>query len=273
VPLTPEERCLAQPAPSLSPRTPAPSAASISRGNKYSVEHHFKRILHNDDQPRTMHAEAERTDPTLIPEMVTEVIQRHEARRRARGTAWQAHVKTAQAWRAGIERVGRPRLKHAPPASTSTPDSSCDRSAPPTQCLPPAILKFLCRAMTEPAEQTESDAVKPADVLGDRGLPHRGDGIDEASTYLTPARTAAFAPLSHITLVDRAGVVQHHAGHQISFGANMSGELGQPVIDVVDELAKRRRFQRTLGDNALIEGVCGGLRDKPCVVGRFAQAR
>jgi hypothetical protein len=52
-----------------------------------------------------MHAEAERTDPILIPEMVAEVIQRHEARRRARRTAWQAHVKTAQAWRAGIERM------------------------------------------------------------------------------------------------------------------------------------------------------------------------
>jgi hypothetical protein len=52
-----------------------------------------------------MHAEAEHTDPTLLPEMVTEVIQRHEARRRARRTACQAHVKTAQAWRASIERM------------------------------------------------------------------------------------------------------------------------------------------------------------------------
>jgi hypothetical protein len=40
----------------------------MRRGNKYSAEHHFKQILHNDDRPRTMHAEAERTEPTLLPE-------------------------------------------------------------------------------------------------------------------------------------------------------------------------------------------------------------
>jgi hypothetical protein len=52
-----------------------------------------------------MHAEGERTQRELLPEVVAEVIERHEARRRARRTAWQAHVKTAQAWRAGYERI------------------------------------------------------------------------------------------------------------------------------------------------------------------------
>jgi hypothetical protein len=45
-----------------------------------------------------MHAEAERH---LLAEMVAEVIQRRKHRRRARRSSWRAHVKTAQAWRAG----------------------------------------------------------------------------------------------------------------------------------------------------------------------------
>jgi hypothetical protein len=52
-----------------------------------------------------MHAEAERTDPGLLPEMVAEVIQRNDARRRTRMAAWREHVRTAQAWQAGHERM------------------------------------------------------------------------------------------------------------------------------------------------------------------------
>jgi hypothetical protein len=83
----------------------SPAIHQMRRGNKYSAEHHFKQILHNDDRPRTMHAEAERTDPGLLPEMVAEVIQRNDARRRTRMAAWREHMKTAQAWRAGHERM------------------------------------------------------------------------------------------------------------------------------------------------------------------------
>jgi conjugative relaxase-like TrwC/TraI family protein len=83
----------------------APAIHQLRRGNKYSAEHHFRQILHNDDRPRTMHAEAERTERGLLPEVVAEVIQRHEARRRARTATWRSHVKTAQAWRAGHERM------------------------------------------------------------------------------------------------------------------------------------------------------------------------
>jgi hypothetical protein len=83
----------------------SPALHQLRRGNKYSAEHYFKQILHNDDRPRTMHAEAERTERDLLPEVVAEVIERHEARRRARHTAWQAQVKTAQAWQGGHERM------------------------------------------------------------------------------------------------------------------------------------------------------------------------
>jgi hypothetical protein len=83
----------------------APAIHQLRRGNKHSAAYYFRQILGNDERPRTMHAEAERTEPTLLPEVVAEVIERNEARRRARRTAWQAHVKTAQAWRAGHERM------------------------------------------------------------------------------------------------------------------------------------------------------------------------
>jgi len=52
-----------------------------------------------------MHAEAERTPRTLLPEVVAEVIERNAARRCARRAVWQAHVRTAQAWRDGHERM------------------------------------------------------------------------------------------------------------------------------------------------------------------------
>ena len=83
----------------------APAIHQTRRGDKHSAAYYFRQILGNDDRPRTMHAEAERTDPALLPEVVTEVIQRHQERRRTRHTAWQAHMKTAEAWRAGHERM------------------------------------------------------------------------------------------------------------------------------------------------------------------------
>ncbi|WP_110318018.1 MobF family relaxase [Mycolicibacterium moriokaense] len=83
----------------------SPAVHQMRRGNEYSAEHHFKQILHNDDRPPTMHAEAERTDPGLLPEMVAEVIQRNDARRRTRMAAWREHIKTARAWQAGHDRM------------------------------------------------------------------------------------------------------------------------------------------------------------------------
>ena len=71
------------------------------RGNKYSAAHHFRTILANDDRPRTMHTEAERTERHLLPEVVADLLQRHDTRRRARRTAWLSHVRTAEMWLAG----------------------------------------------------------------------------------------------------------------------------------------------------------------------------
>ena len=57
------------------------------RDNKYTAAHHLRMILANDDRPRTMHAEAERTERHLLPEVVGELLQRHEQRRRGRRDA------------------------------------------------------------------------------------------------------------------------------------------------------------------------------------------
>jgi hypothetical protein len=83
----------------------APAIHHTRRGNKHSAGYYFRQILGNDERPRTMHTEAERTARTLLPEVVAEVIERNAARRRACRTVWQAHVKTAHARRAGHERM------------------------------------------------------------------------------------------------------------------------------------------------------------------------
>lgn len=83
----------------------APALHQTRRGTKHSAAYHFRQILGNDERPRTMHTEAERTARELLPEMVAEVIERNQARRRARRTVWQAHVRTARTWRDGYERM------------------------------------------------------------------------------------------------------------------------------------------------------------------------
>jgi hypothetical protein len=53
--------------------SPADGIHVARRGNKYSAAHHFRMILANDDRPRTMHAEAERTRCHLLLDVVTEL--------------------------------------------------------------------------------------------------------------------------------------------------------------------------------------------------------
>ena len=75
------------------------------RGNKYSAAHHFRMILAKDDRPRTMHAEAERTERHLLPETVSDLLQRHDERRRARRAVWTADLRAAERWRVMHERL------------------------------------------------------------------------------------------------------------------------------------------------------------------------
>ena len=57
-------------------------------------------ILANDDRPRTMHAEAERTERHLLPDVVSDLLQYHEQRGAARRAVWCEHTATARAQRA-----------------------------------------------------------------------------------------------------------------------------------------------------------------------------
>jgi conjugative relaxase-like TrwC/TraI family protein len=72
----------------------------LRRGNKYSAAYYFRAILANDDRPRTMHAEAERTDAHLLPRIVQDLLERRERRRAARRAVWREHqaaVRTGEA--------------------------------------------------------------------------------------------------------------------------------------------------------------------------------
>ena len=77
----------------------------LRRGNKYSAAHYFRMILANDDRPRTMHTEAERTERDLLPEVVTDLLQRNDQRRSVRRAVWREHTASSRAWRAGYERM------------------------------------------------------------------------------------------------------------------------------------------------------------------------
>jgi uncharacterized membrane protein len=52
-----------------------------------------------------MHAETERTERRLLPDVVGELLQRHEQRRRVRRASWNVHVKAAESWRSRSERI------------------------------------------------------------------------------------------------------------------------------------------------------------------------
>lgn len=77
----------------------------LRRGNKYSAAYYFRQILANDDRPRTMHAEAERTERHLLPEVVSDLLTRHEQRRTARRAVWREHTATDRARQAAYERM------------------------------------------------------------------------------------------------------------------------------------------------------------------------
>jgi hypothetical protein len=51
----------------------------------------FRTILANDDRPRTLHAK--QTHQThLLPEVVADLLARHEQRRAARRAVWREHT-------------------------------------------------------------------------------------------------------------------------------------------------------------------------------------
>jgi conjugative relaxase-like TrwC/TraI family protein len=77
----------------------------LGRGNKYSAAHYFRAILAADERPRTMHAEAERTERHLLPQIVQELLERNEQRRAARRQVWRQHSASARAREAAYQRM------------------------------------------------------------------------------------------------------------------------------------------------------------------------
>jgi hypothetical protein len=75
------------------------------RANKYSAAHHFRTILSNDDRPRSMHTEPERTPRHLLPEIVCDLLERLEDRRHTRQRCWQDHLRSVDTRHAGYERM------------------------------------------------------------------------------------------------------------------------------------------------------------------------
>ena len=77
----------------------------VRRGTKYVAAHYFRVILAHDERPRTMHAEAERTDRGLLPDVVGRLLDRHDARRAARHQTWRHHTAAHRAFYERYERL------------------------------------------------------------------------------------------------------------------------------------------------------------------------
>ena len=76
---------------------------------------------------RAMHAEAQRPEPALLPEVVAELIEGHEARRRTGLVARREHTSKPR-------KPGKPVTNGWPPTSTSTPDSNSERRRAHRHC-------------------------------------------------------------------------------------------------------------------------------------------
>jgi len=77
----------------------------LRRGNKWAAAHHFRTILANDDRPRTLHAEAERTERDLLPQPVSDLLIAQEQRRSARSAVWREHSAAGRAAAAAYQRM------------------------------------------------------------------------------------------------------------------------------------------------------------------------
>ena len=77
----------------------------LRRGNKYAAAHYLHKILANDDRPRTMHAEAERSPREQLPDEVAHALDRNGQRRGARREAWRQDKARERAFAEAYERM------------------------------------------------------------------------------------------------------------------------------------------------------------------------
>lgn len=77
----------------------------LRRGNSYSAAHYLRAVLARDERPRTMHAESARTEPELLPDTVSRLLNRRQQRAAARAAVWREHTAQARARHAAYERT------------------------------------------------------------------------------------------------------------------------------------------------------------------------
>jgi conjugative relaxase-like TrwC/TraI family protein len=77
----------------------------LRRGTKYSAAHHLRNIAANDDRPRTMHLEAQLAGRELLPDAVSQLLDRHDQRLTCRAEQWRKRAATARDFRAAGERM------------------------------------------------------------------------------------------------------------------------------------------------------------------------
>ena len=85
----------------------------LRRGNKHAAAHYFRMILANDDRPRTMHAEAERTEGHLLPRVVADLLERNEHLRANRRETWRQHARAERDRQAAYVRMTAESTQHA----------------------------------------------------------------------------------------------------------------------------------------------------------------
>lgn len=91
---------------------------TTQHGNKYSAAQLFRTILANDDRPRTVHTEAERTDRCQLTNVIADLLDRKNQRRRARWAAWREQCRANEIWLIGLDRM-----------ASETASCATDRSA------------------------------------------------------------------------------------------------------------------------------------------------
>ena len=77
----------------------------LRRGTKYCAARYFRMIMANDERPRTMHAEAQRSHRALLPDIVQRLLDRHDRRFAAHRQSWREHTAAERAFHERYERL------------------------------------------------------------------------------------------------------------------------------------------------------------------------
>jgi len=77
----------------------------LRRGTKYTAAHYLRMIMANDERPRTLHAEAQRSDRALLPDIVQRLLDRQDQRFAARREVWRQQATAESAFYDSYKRL------------------------------------------------------------------------------------------------------------------------------------------------------------------------